>query len=181
MKSKKCFKCKKIKDILEFYKHPATTDGRLGKCKTCTKKDVKGNVKRTCVICKKPFTTNNTEIKRRGGGGYCCSRKCFFIHFREIVKHEEESPNWKGSKVGKSALHNWVVRQLGKPNKCEHCGTTTAKKYEWSNISQKYKRDVNDWQRLCTKCHAKYDYTTRQKKWRKSVQKLGWKVKTLTS
>jgi hypothetical protein len=37
---KKCFKCKKTKDIELFYKHPKMGDGHLGKCKTCAKKDV---------------------------------------------------------------------------------------------------------------------------------------------
>jgi len=38
---KKCFKCNKEKPINDFYKHPAMPDGHLGKCKECTKKDVK--------------------------------------------------------------------------------------------------------------------------------------------
>ena len=174
---KTCFKCNTLKDISEYYKHPQMTSGYLNKCKTCTKIDVKGKVKRICVICGKGFKTSNSEIKRRGGGGYCCSRKCYYKRHRKIVKKGEDSPNWKGDKVGKDALHCWVIKHLGKPKKCEHCGTTKAKKYEWSNISQKYKRDLKDWQRLCTKCHAKYDYPTRYKKWKKSVQKLGWNVK----
>ncbi len=31
------------------------------------------------------------------------------------------------------------------------------KRYEWSNKSGKYLRNVIDWQRLCIKCHRKYD------------------------
>lgn len=42
---KRCFKCGKTKSIEEFYKHPQMADGRLGKCKTCTKKDVKQRYK----------------------------------------------------------------------------------------------------------------------------------------
>jgi hypothetical protein len=38
--NKKCFKCGKIKDIDQFYVHKQMGDGHLGKCKTCTKKDV---------------------------------------------------------------------------------------------------------------------------------------------
>lgn len=150
-------------------------DGFLNKCKTCTKKDVRGNVKRTCTECGNVFTTNNTEIKRRGG--YTCSRSCFYLRLKKITKTDKDSPNWKGDKVGKPALHNWVEKNLGKPKKCEKCGTEKAKIYDWSNISQKYKRDLSDWQRLCRKCHTEYDKPYRLQKWKESVKKRGWKVK----
>tara|TARA_R110002110_G_scaffold397849_1_gene613214 strand:- start:72 stop:611 length:540 start_codon:yes stop_codon:yes gene_type:complete len=41
MKSKECFKCNETKDLTEFYKHSKTRDGRVGKCKSCNKSDVK--------------------------------------------------------------------------------------------------------------------------------------------
>ena len=40
---KTCFKCGKEKKVDEFYRHSAMSDGRFGKCKTCTKKDVAAN------------------------------------------------------------------------------------------------------------------------------------------
>lgn len=40
---KTCFKCNKEKPLSQFYKHPRMADGRLGKCKTCTKTDVAEN------------------------------------------------------------------------------------------------------------------------------------------
>lgn len=39
MHTKTCFKCNQEKPIDQFYKHKETVDGRLGKCKECTKKD----------------------------------------------------------------------------------------------------------------------------------------------
>ena len=46
METKKCFKCGKEQGVSEFYKHSKMADGRLGKCKTCTKKDVDENRKK---------------------------------------------------------------------------------------------------------------------------------------
>lgn len=41
---KTCFKCRRQLPIVEFYAHPMMADGRLGKCKSCTKKDTADRV-----------------------------------------------------------------------------------------------------------------------------------------
>ena len=69
----------------------------------------------------------------------------------------ELNNSWKGDSVGYSALHKWVARHLGKPSKCEACGDTSERKYEWANLSRQYKRDLKDWKRMCTPCHRAYD------------------------
>jgi len=56
-----------------------------------------------------------------------------------------------------TAIHQWVVREKGNPSKCEHCKTTEAKRFDWANTDHKYKRNLDDYIRLCVKCHRKYD------------------------
>lgn len=75
---------------------------------------------------------------------------------------------WKGSKVGYGALHDWVVRKLGKPRKCENCKTIKAKKYEWANKSGRYLRKLSDWVRLCNSCH-KLNPVKMHKRFRKLI------------
>jgi hypothetical protein len=64
---------------------------------------------------------------------------------------------WKGDAVGLAALHDWVVRHKGTPQQCDHCGTTDRKWYDWANKSHEYKRDLDDWLRLCRSCHRRHD------------------------
>lgn len=67
--------------------------------------------------------------------------------------------SWKGIKVSYRALHKWVEYWLGKPDMCEHCGTSglKGKQIDWANKSRKYKRVLTDWIRLCKPCHKAYD------------------------
>lgn len=55
------------------------------------------------------------------------------------------------------AVHQWVERCLGKPQRCEDCGDTTDRRYHWANLSGEYKRELYDWRRLCVPCHKKMD------------------------
>jgi len=41
METKKCFKCKKEKELESFYVHDKLRGGRMNKCKSCTQKDVR--------------------------------------------------------------------------------------------------------------------------------------------
>ena len=74
----------------------------------------------------------------------------------------EYSPRWAGNKITYSGVHKWIASKLGKPNFCEICSSTTAKRYEWANLSGEYKRDLLDWKRVCCKCHKAMDNVSRK-------------------
>lgn len=76
-------------------------------------------------------------------------------HF--VIKKGEEHFLWKGDLAGNGAKHIWVRKMYGSAYRCEKCGIEGLKRYHWSNIDHKYKRDIKDWQQLCPKCHYKYD------------------------
>lgn len=80
----------------------------------------------------------------------------------------EKNPEWKGDKVSYGALHVWIRRNFGKPNKCENPECVyprmndremmiRPKRFDWANMSGKYLRDRTDWKMLCVSCHKIYD------------------------
>jgi hypothetical protein len=71
------------------------------------------------------------------------------------VNLNEKNGMWKGDKVGLYALHLWVKSRKPKPHFCEDCGIKPP--IDLANISQKYYRDVNDFEWLCRKCHMVKD------------------------
>lgn len=139
-------------------------------------------IEKSCDVCEKKFFTYPCNLKI--GKGKHCSRKCYELSKRGKPswntgkpapwmignKHRlgKSNPNphkmvgsdnlkWLGDSVGYRALHTWVERKLGKPNRCEFCGIVTKTRYHWANKSREYLRDVSDWIRLCPKCHKEYD------------------------
>ena len=69
----------------------------------------------------------------------------------------DKNPNWKGDKVSYSGIHYWVRKHKPIPKRCVDCGK--IKKLQAANISGKYKRDLNDWEYLCARCHIYKDGT----------------------
>lgn len=74
----------------------------------------------------------------------------------------EDHHQWKGSRAGYTAVHTRLSRRLGKPKKCSSCGTEDPNKvYDWANQTGEYD-DINDYRRLCRKCHGMYDAARRK-------------------
>jgi hypothetical protein len=70
-------------------------------------------------------------------------------------RSDEKHPLWKGNNVGYAALHEWIDNHKPKVELCEDC--KNKKKLELANISGEYKRDINDFKWLCSKCHKAFD------------------------
>lgn len=71
----------------------------------------------------------------------------------------ELNQSWKGDNAGYSAKHKWVKEIKGSPDTCEHCKKSgfKSRQIHWANKDHKYKRNLNDWIRLCAKCHQTFD------------------------
>lgn len=104
---KKCFKCGKAQPLAEFYKHPPSADGYLGKCKTCTKLDTKKNRE----VNGESIRTMDRERNK-------------LPHRKE--HHKAKEAKWKVNNPGKKNIHLKVHRALrsGKIVKkpCSVCG-----------------------------------------------------------
>lgn len=74
--------------------------------------------------------------------------------YRDIytqVKVGSLNPQWKGDKVGLASLHEWVTSRLPKPKKCQDCKVKPP--LDLANKTNKYLRDLDDWEWLCRSCH----------------------------
>jgi hypothetical protein len=109
---------------------------------------IKPLVKKNCLVCKKQFEV----IKSRENNAKFCSNKCRGLSL--IGK----SPSNKGiHKASSYGAYHYKVRIIrGSPKKCQDCGTTKAKKFEWANLTGHYENEW-DYKRLCTRCHCKLD------------------------
>ena len=124
--------------------------------------------------CGKTFKVWPYRIKE--GKGKHCSRKCYYKSLlgikrpdriesmKEIRKNHPvlkgtKNNNWRGDDATYKSKHDWVGKAFGRPCYCEMCGDITKPQrgYHWSNKNHLYKRIKDNWQRLCAKCHKKYD------------------------
>jgi hypothetical protein len=65
-------------------------------------------------------------------------------------------PRWGGDNIGYSGIHSWARRWKPPSTTCTTCNTN-HKTLDLANISQNYKRDLEDWEWLCRRCHMLKD------------------------
>ena len=106
--SKVCFKCNIDKPLSEYYKHPATTDGRLGKCKSCTKTDTK---KQTELNISTPEGLEKERQRHRD--------KYRRLGYKEQQKEWDKDKPWKSTNIYKG-LRNKYYKDLPREFELHH-------------------------------------------------------------
>lgn len=96
-----------------------------------------------CKWCRK-------TVSKQDNTATFCSKECVYKSITGI-----NNKRWKGDNVGYVGLHTWVKNHKPRVELCQICNI--KKSEELANISQKYKRDINDFMWLCKKCHNAQD------------------------
>ena len=114
-------------------------------------------ITRICATCKKTFSLPDWFQYRKRT---TCSKKCIprtLVWRKRIAKAHLSQRNgmWKGDQASLQAIHIWISKRLPKPKKCVACKERPPK--DLANISQKYLRDIKDYEWLCRSCHMKKD------------------------
>lgn len=134
---KTCFKCGAQKAIDDFYRHPMMADGHLGKCKDCTKLDVR--VDRHTKPRVREYDRKRADLPHRKAA-------------RERIAAAWAEKNPEGRKaqhVANNALRNG---RLERKTLCEGCGLPKT-----AALAEKHHPDYSKpllvvW--LCKPCHA---------------------------
>ena len=115
-----------------------------------------------CLVCGKLYKTYKSRVNSK----YCskmCAGKVTSMRLsgndnprRKNKPIGELNPAWKGDNASYIAKHAFIYSHLGKPHKCEFCGTI-ERRLVWANIDHKYSRNLIDWKSLCYSCHTNYD------------------------
>lgn len=131
---KQCFKCARILPRSEFYRHPQMGDGLLGKCKECTKVDVRSN--------REAKLESYREYDRRRFSEDPARRLATYANSRAVKWRSPEK--WRARyELGNAVRDGRVV-----PQPCQHCGT--EEKIHGHHPDYSKPLDVT-W--LCVSCH----------------------------
>lgn len=127
--------------------------GRKGVSKYTSEKM---RLKKKGIPLSKKHKENISKVaKEKGFGKWMIGKK--LSEETKIKLRAENSGRWKGDDAKIGSIHIWIIRKYGQPKFCEICKSTNKNIYDWSNKDHKYSRNIIDWQRVCRKCHHKYD------------------------
>jgi len=142
-------------------------------CLTCNK--IIENPRKGQIYCNQECYSKSPKLKEQ-------AKKSKLIKDNSIPTYEERYGKEKAEGIKQKhseSIHDWVKEKLGKANHCEICGLEEIPKgmkryFDWANISDEYKRDLDDWVQLCRKCHYQFDNLKRKK----TYEVIGVEVKS---
>jgi len=139
MDMKTCFKCGETLPIAEFYRHKQMKDGRLNKCKQCTKADVTNH--------------RNANIERVREYDRARAMLPHRVELRSSYSREY-AKLFPDRRRAHSAVNNAVRDgRLDKPGSCTECGNETViHGHHHHGYTKEHWLDV---QWLCAPCHKK--------------------------
>lgn len=140
---KTCFKCGETKPVSHFYRHPAMGDGRLGKCKLCTRKDSAARIARmkldpAWVESERKRSRDKRHRYPSNPGPQSAARSKWIL--RNPLKVRVQ-------RIAANAAKRGV---LVKPDCCQRCGEP-ARRLEKHHEDYSKPLEV-EW--LCPKCHG---------------------------
>jgi hypothetical protein len=134
--TKACFKCETTQPIENFYRHPRMADGRLGKCKACTKRDVSENYDKN----REHYRAYEVERFKRP------ARKIQLTETQRRMR--KQSPEKYAARTAVSnAIRDGRLTRLP----CQLCGATDRVQAHHEDYSKPL--DI-EW--LCFRCHREH-------------------------
>ena len=132
---KKCFKCKLEKPVDDFYAHPHMADGYLGKCKECTKGDVRKH------------RAENDSVREYDKRRYYNDPKRREQNQQNAKRWRQENPEgYKAQCLTHSAVRSGRLKRKS----CEKCGNDKTHAHH-----EDYSKPLDViW--LCARCHHRH-------------------------
>lgn len=139
---KSCIRCKKKKELSEFYAHPQMADGLLGKCKSCCKLQSKLRDKEK----------RKDAIWLKHERARCRDKQARYRKQGLAEKTPNKSKHaWRKRNPQKSRAHAAAKKSHPKkPEKCQECNKPSEMLHRHHEDYQKPKEII--W--LCPPCHG---------------------------
>lgn len=120
---KRCFKCGRSQPLANFYRHPQMADGHLGKCKECSKRDVRENYAKHIEYYreydKTRFQIDPTRLEQ--ARLYAKTKRGRASHAAALKRQKELHPEKYRARI---ACSNAIRAGKLKRGKCAVCGTS---------------------------------------------------------